>query len=85
MENMNYKRCLETMKESSQAVITRLVELYREAQTDEEKELIREAHIQQLCLMAYAHFNLAWLREPNVFKHYPGDTGERESIYGDTN
>ena len=84
MNTTNYKSCLEAMKQSSQATIKYLVEMYHQAETSEEKKLIREAYIEQLCLMAYAHFNLAWLREPDVFKHYPNNTGERESKYGDT-
>lgn len=79
-----YKRCLEKMRTSSKRTIRTLKKLHARATDPTYKELIEEAHRVELSHLAYAHFNLAWLNNPDVFKHYPAETGESEGTGNDT-
>lgn len=77
-----YKRCLEKMKSGSKRTIRLLKKMHERAQSQDEKQLIEEAHLQELNRLAYAHFNLAWLKNPEVFNHY---AAESEGVNDDTN
>lgn len=73
-----YKRCLEKMKTSSKRTIKLLIKMHRQAKDPAYKALIEEAHRVELDRLAYAHFNLAWLKHPETMKHYPRKPEERE-------
>lgn len=78
LNKSNYKRCLQKMKTSSKRTIRVLKKMHERANNEEEKQLIEEAHKVELSRLAYAHFNLAWLNNPDVFKHYAKDIEESE-------
>lgn len=80
----HYKRCLEKMRTSSKRTIRLLKKMHAQAKTEEEKQLIEEAHAAELSHLAYAHFNIAWLKKPDIMKHYPATEGEREGANNDT-
>lgn len=73
-----YKRCLEKMRASSKRTIKLLIKMHGKATDPAYKALIEEAHKKELEHLAYAHFNLAWLKHPDVMKHYPRTWEERE-------
>ena len=78
LNKSNYKRCLQKMKTSSKRNVKTLIKMHQRAKSEEEKRLIEEAHKVELSHLAYAHFNLAWLNNPDVFKHYAKDVEESE-------
>ena len=73
-----YKRCLQKIKSSSKRTLRELRKLHKKATDPAYKELIEEAHKVELSRLAYAHFNLAWLKHPETMKHYPRKPEERE-------
>lgn len=79
-----YKRCLEKMKTSSKRTIRTLIRLHNKTTDPTYRELIEEAHRVELNRLAYAHFNLAWLKNPDKMKHYPAAAGESEGAQDDT-
>ena len=83
LNKSSYKRCLEKMKSSSKRTIRLFKRMYERAQTEEEKQLIKEAHATELNRLAYAHFNLAWLKNPEVFNHYGKIEEEQEGAEND--
>lgn len=80
----SYKCCLQKMRTSSKRTIRLLKKMHERAKTEEEKQLIEEAHLMELQHLAYAHFNLAWLNNPKYFNHYPRETEESEGANNDT-
>lgn len=82
-DKATYKRCLQKIKSSSKRTLRELRKLHKKATDPAYKELIEEAHKVELSRLAYAHFNLAWLDKPDVFKHYPAGAGESEGAEND--
>jgi hypothetical protein len=79
LNRSNYKRCLEKLKTRYKRNIRTLLRI-REQTTDPDYiKLIEEAHQRELENLAYAHFNIAWLNNPDVFKHYPANIKNEES------
>lgn len=79
-----YRQCLEKMKTRSKRNVKMILELRAKASDQEELKLLEEAYFQELHHLAYSHFNLAWLKYPEIMKHYAADLTESEGTDNDT-
>lgn len=69
-----YKCCLMKMRSSSKHLLRVLKRMYERTTDPAYRQLIDEAYQVELKHLAYAHFNIAWLKYPDKMNHYPKDT-----------
>ena len=80
-----YKRCLEKMRNKSKKSIKLILKVRDRAADPGELKLLEEAYMVELQHLAYAHFNLAWLKNPGIMKHYAAEIkSESEGTDNDT-